>query len=212
MDNSAFYPNDHVLYWQFRASELFSNTISGLIDDRYSGRMQRERHPRYHFWQSQHVADVTDRCYAGVPALAPGPPGRKWHCAPLPFAFFGKRYANYYDIGALVPAGKAWIEPLNADVAGALLANREGKEVLVAYPQVRGRARRTILESSRGLQGEPLGTSASLRWSILPLRAGELRLLGSLETDSLSEGRYMPFLASVLGARNTYLLLWLPVP
>ncbi len=212
VDNSAFYPNDHVLYWQFRASELFSNTISGLIDDRYSGRMQRERHPRYHFWQSQHVADVTDRCYAGVPALAPGPPGRKWHCAPLPFAFFGKRYANYYDIGALVPAGKAWIEPLNADVAGALLANREGKEVLVAYPQVRGRARRTILESSRGLQGEPLGTSASLRWSILPLRAGELRLLGSLETDSLSEGRYMPFLASVLGARNTYLLLWLPVP
>jgi hypothetical protein len=36
VDNSAFYPNDHVLYWQFRASELFSNTISGLIDNRYN--------------------------------------------------------------------------------------------------------------------------------------------------------------------------------
>ncbi len=83
VDNTAFYANDHVLYWQFRASELFSNTISGLIDNRYNGSVGRERHPRYRFWQSQNVADVADRCYATSAAHPPGPPGRRWYRARL---------------------------------------------------------------------------------------------------------------------------------
>jgi hypothetical protein len=212
VDNPAFYPNDHVLYWQFRASELFSNTISGLIDNRYNSRVQRERHPRYRFWQSQNVADVADRCYAELPSRAPGPPGREWHCAPLPFAF-GKRYANYYATGPRVPAGEGWLEPLSADVADALLANREATQILVSYPQVRGRAREMISRSypDLGLQGESLATSTSVRWRLLPLRANDLGRLG-LETSRLSGGRYVPFLASVVGARITYLLLWLPTP
>jgi hypothetical protein len=83
------------------------------------------------------------------------------------------------------------------------------------YPQMRGRAREAILQSypGLGLQGEPRGTSASsMRWSILPLRTDDLMMLGSLETGRLSASRYVPFLASVLGDRNTYLLLWLPLP
>jgi hypothetical protein len=148
-----------------------------------------------------------------LPSRAPGPPGRKWHCAPLPFVF-GERYANYYDTDPLVPAEEAWIEPLKAKVAGALLANREATQILVSYPQVRGRARETILRSypDLGLQGESLGTSTSMRWNLPPLRADDLRLLASLETSRLSGGRYVPFLVSVIGARNTYLLLWLPRP
>jgi hypothetical protein len=62
-----------LLYWQFLASEVFSNGISGLIYNRYQ--VQRERHPRFRFWQSQNVADVADRCYAKAPALTPGRQG-----------------------------------------------------------------------------------------------------------------------------------------
>ncbi len=212
IDNPAFYANDHVLYWQFRASELFSNTISGLIDNRYNGSVQRERHPRYHFWQSQNVADVADRCYAKSPALAPGPPGREWYCAPLPFAF-GRRYANYYATAAPIPAGQAWLEPLPADLAAPLLVDRLPMQTVIAYPQVRGRARQTILDShlALGLYGEPLGASSAVRWSILPLRSEDLARLGSLETKKLAGANYMPFLAVVTGARVTHCLLWLPM-
>jgi hypothetical protein len=211
VDNSAFYPNDHVLYWQFRASELFSNTISGLIDNRYNGSVRRERHPRYRFWQSQNIADVVDRCYAQFPALAPAPLGRKWYCARLPFAF-GTRYANYYTTAALIPTGEAWVEPVPADMAAPLLADRLGTQTVIAYPEVRGRARKIILDSypALGLHGE-LGASSTVRWSILPLRTDDLRVLGSLETNRLIGGNYVPFLASVIGARVTYLLLWLPM-
>jgi hypothetical protein len=212
VDNSAFYPNDHVLYWQFRGSELFSNTISGLIDNRYNGSVRRERHPRYRFWQPQNVADVVDRCYAQFPALAPAPLGRKWYCARLPFVF-GTRYANYYETAPLTPTGEAWLEPLPADVAAPLLADRLATQTIIAYPQVRGRIRKMILDSypSLGLHGEPLGTSSAARWSILPLRTQDLSQLGSIETNKLVGGDYVPFLASVIGARVTYLLLWLPM-
>jgi hypothetical protein len=210
-DNPAFYPNDHVLYWQFRASELFSNTISGLIDNRYNGSVGRERHPRYRFWQSQNVADVADRCYATSAAHPPGPPGRSWYCAPLPFAF-GTRYANYYTTAAPNPTEEAWVEPLPADLAAPLLADRLGTQTVIAYPQVRGRARKTIVDSypALGLHGEPLGASSVVRWSIVPLRSEDLNLLGSLETKRLMGGNYVPFLASVIGVRGTYCLLWLP--
>jgi hypothetical protein len=212
VDNSAFYPNDHVLYWQFRASELFSNTISGLIDNRYNGSVRRERHPHYRFWQSQNIADVANRCYAKSPARAPEPLGsNNWYCARLPFVF-GTRYANYYDTARLLPTGEAWVEPLPADVAAPLLAKRLAAQTVIAYPQVRGRARKIILDSypALGLHGEPLGASSAVRWSILPLRTDDLRVLGSLETNRLIGGNYVPFLASVIGARVTYLLLWLP--
>jgi hypothetical protein len=212
VDNSAFYPNDHVLYWQFRASELFSNTISGLIDNRYNGSVRRERHPHYRFWQSQNIADVANRCYAKSPARAPEPLGsNNWYCARLPFVF-GTRYANYYDMARLIPTGEAWVEPLPADVAAPLLAKRLATQTVIAYPQVRGRARKIILDSypALGLHGEPLGASSAVRWSILPLRTDDLRVLGSLETNRLIGGNYVPFLASVIGARVTYLLLWLP--
>jgi hypothetical protein len=214
VDNSAFYPNDHVLYWQFRASELFSNTISGLIDNRYNGSVRRERHPHYRFWQSQNVADVANRCYAKSPARVPGALGsNNWYCARLPFAF-GTRYANYYATAALIPTGEAWVEPFPADVAAPLLAARLGTQTVLAYPQVRGRVRKTILDSypTLGLHGEPLGASSAVRWSILPLRTDDLRVLGSLETNRLIGGNHVPFLASVIGARVTYLLLWLPMP
>jgi hypothetical protein len=104
---------------------------------------------------------------------------------------------------------------LNADVAAHLLADRQTAQDLIPYPRMRGRAREALLQyyPGLGLQGEPRETSApSMRWSILPLRTDDLRLFGSLETSRLSSGRYVPFLASVLGARNTYLLLWLPLP
>jgi hypothetical protein len=209
VDNPAFYPNDHVLYWQVRASELFSNTISGLIDNRYQGTVQRDRHPRYRFWQSQNVADVATRCYAQLPALTLGP-GREWYCAPLPFAF-GTRYANYYTTAALIPTGETWVEPLPAAMAAPLLADRLSKQTVIAYPQVQGRARKTMLDSypSVGLHGEPLGASSAVRWSIVPLQTDDLKLLGSLETNRLNGANYVPFLASVVGARVTYLLLWL---
>jgi hypothetical protein len=164
VDNSAFYPNDHVLYWQFRASELFSNTISGLIDNRYNGSVRHARHPRYRFWQPQNVADVVDRCCAQFPALAPAPLGRKWYCARLPFVF-GTRYANYYDTAPLTPTREAWLEPLAADVAAPLLADRLATQTIIAYPQVRGRIRKTVVDSypSLGLHGEPLRTSSAVR-------------------------------------------------
>jgi hypothetical protein len=213
VDSPAFYSDDHVLYWQFRASELFSNTISGLIDNRYRGSVQRERHPHYRFWQSHNIADVANRCYAKLPAPAPGPLGsNKWYCARLPFAF-GTRYANYYETAALIPTGEGWVEPLPGDVAAPLLAKRLATQTVIAYPQVRGRARKIILDSypALGLHGEPLGASSAVRWSILPLRTEDLSLLGSLETNRLIGGIYVPFLASVIGARVTYLLLWLPM-
>jgi hypothetical protein len=211
VDNTAFYANDHVLYWQFRASELFSNTISGLIDNRYNGSVGRERHPRYRFWQSQNVADVADRCYATSAAHPPGPPGRRWYCARLPFAL-GTRYANYYTTAAPNPTEEAWVEPLPADLAALLLADRLGTQTVLAYPQVRGHARKTIIDSypALGLHGEPLGASSVVRWSIVPLRSEDLSLLGSLETNRLMGGNYVPFLASVIGVRVTYCLLWLP--
>jgi hypothetical protein len=212
VDNPAFYPNDHVLYWQLRASELFSNTVSGLIDNRYNGTVQRERHPRYRFWQSQNVADVAHRCYATSATLPPSP-GRKWYCAPLPFAF-GTRYANYYTTAAPFPTEEAWVEPLPVDLAAPLLAERLSAQTVIAYPQVRGRARETIVDSypALGLHGEPLGTSSVVRWSVIPLRSEDLSLFGSLETNRLMAGNYVPFLAAVVGVRVTFLLLWLPRP
>jgi len=97
-------------------------------------------------------------------------------------------------------------------VAAPLLADRLRMQTVVAYPQVRGRARETILDSypTLGLRGEPLGAASTVRWSIVPLRSEDLSRLGPLETSKLIDGNYAPFLASVIGARNTYLLLWLP--
>jgi hypothetical protein len=43
-----------------------------------------------------------------------------------------------------------------------------------------------------------------------PLLSEDISRLGPLETNRLIDGKYAPFLASVIGARNTYLLLWLP--
>jgi hypothetical protein len=190
---------------------FFARTEVGGIDNRYNGSVRRQRHPRYRFWQSQNVADVAVRCYATSATLRPGPPGRRWYCAPLPFAF-GTRYANYYTTAAPNPIEEAWVEPLPADLAALLLADRLGTQTVLAYPQVRGHARKTIVDSypALGLHGEPLGASSVVRWSLVPLRSEDLSLLGSLETNRLMGGNYVPFLASVIAVRVTYCLLWLP--
>jgi hypothetical protein len=210
----AFYGNDHVLYWQLLMSEGFNNTNAGLggpIDDRYHGNVQRERHSRYRFWTSHRVADVSDRCYALAPALAPGPPGRKWECFPLPFAF-GKRYANVYATAAPAATGEAWIEPLPGDVADPLLANRLATLSPVPYHDVRGHLRAKLLDGypTVGVLGEPLGPSSHVRWSILPLRPEDLARLGSLETKILIERDHVPFLASMTGYPIKNYLIWLP--
>ena len=210
----AFYGNDHVLYWQLLMSEGFNNTNAGLggpIDDRYHGDVQRERHSRYRFWTSHRVADVSDRCYALAPALAPGPPGRKWECFPLPFAF-GKRYANVYAAAAPAATGEAWIEPLPGDVADPLLANRLATLSPVPYHDVRGHLRAKLLDGypTVGVLGEPLGPSSYVRWSILPLRPEDLARLGSLETKILIERDHVPFLASMTGYPIKNYLIWLP--
>jgi hypothetical protein len=210
----AFYANDHVLYWQLLMSEGFNNTNAGLggpIDDRYQGNVQRERHSRYRFWTSHRVADVSDRCYALAPALAPAPPGRKWECFPLPFAF-GKRYANVYAAAAPAANGEAWIEPLPGDVADPLLANRLATLSPVSYHDVRGHLRAKLLDGypTVGVLGEPLGPSSHMRWSILPLRPEDLARLGPLETKILIEHDHVPFLASMTGYPIKNYLIWLP--
>jgi hypothetical protein len=210
----AFYGNDHVLYWQLLMSEGFNNTNAGLggpIDDRYHGNVQRERHSRYRFWTSHRVADVSDRRYALAPELAPGPPGRKWACYPLPFAF-GKRYVNVYATEPLGPTGEAWIEPLPSDVADPLLANKLAALTPVPYHDVRGHLRAKLLDGypTVGVLGEPLGPSSHVRWSILPLRPEDLARLGSLETKILIERDHVPFLASMTGYPIKNYLIWLP--
>jgi uncharacterized membrane protein len=212
-NNAVFYPNDHVLYWQFLLGEVFNNTASGLggpIDDRYRGNVQRERYPRYRFWTSHRVADVSDHCYTLEPALAPGPRERKWACYSLPFAF-GKRYANVYEAAPPAAAAEAWIEPLPADIASSLLANRFAYVKMTPYPEVRGRARATLLEDYpyKGLIGEPLGASSPAHWSIVPLQRDDLERVSSLKTKDFFP-HHVPFLASVIGYRATYYLLWLP--
>jgi hypothetical protein len=217
VDGPAFYRNDHVLYWQLRMSEAFNNTgsgFSGPIDDRYHGDIRRVRHPRYRFWQPYAVTDVADHCYAMSPTLAPNPPGRKWGCFPLHFAF-GPRYANVYATAPPAPTGEAWIEPLPADVADPLRAERLATVTLTPYQEMRGRARAQLLDGypTLGLLGEPHGPW-SLRWSLLPLRAGDLGRLGSLETKGLIDHGYAPFLASTTGSTPRYpttnYLIWLP--
>jgi hypothetical protein len=113
VDNPAFYPNDHVLYWEHRMSELFTHTVAGLglqTDSRWKGTLQHERHPRYRFWESAEVTDVSDRCNAG--------PGRS--CFALPFAF-GQRYANVRPAPMPAAEGFAWIEPVAAELGEVLL-------------------------------------------------------------------------------------------
>jgi hypothetical protein len=214
IDGPAFYTNDHVLFWILRASEAFKNTASGLggpIDDRHHGDVQRQRHPRYRFWTSHHVADVSDRCYALAPELAPGPPGRKWACYPLPFAF-AARYANVYATDPPVSTDEAWIEPLPADVADPVRADRLARVTVVPYREVRGHARTRLLNGypTLGVLGEPLGPNSHVRWSILPLRPEDLALFGSPETKTLIEHDHVPFLASATGYRTTNYLIWLP--
>jgi hypothetical protein len=213
VDCPGFYRNDHVLYWQLLLSEGFNNTttMGGPIDDRHHGDVQRQRHPRYRFWTLHGVADVSDRCYALAPELAPGPPGRKWACYPLPFAF-GKRYANVYLTEPLVPTGEAWIEPLPADVAEPVRADRLARVTVVPYREVRGHARTRLLNGypTLGVLGEPLGPNSHVRWSILPLRPEDLALFGSLETKTLIEHDHVPFLASTKGYFSTNYLIWLP--
>jgi hypothetical protein len=101
---------------------------------------------------------------------------------------------------------------LPADVAAPLLADRLRTQAVIAYSQVRHCARQTILDSypTLALRGEPLGASSTVLWSIIPLLSEDISRLGPLETNRLIDGKYAPFLASVIGARNTYLLLWLP--
>jgi hypothetical protein len=199
VDCPGFYRNDHVLYWQLLLSEGFNNTttMGGPIDDRHHGDVQRERHPRYRFWTSHRVADVSDRCYALAPELAPGSPGRKWACYPQPFAF-GARYANVYATEQPVPTDEAWIEPLHGDVADPVRADRLAKVTMVPYREVRGHARTRLLNGhpTLGVLGEPLGPNSHVRWSILPLRPEDLALFGSLETKTLIGHDHVPFLAS----------------
>jgi hypothetical protein len=210
----AFYRNDQVLYWQLLFSEIFNNTnvgLGGYIDDRYQGSVQRERHSRYRFWTSHRVADVSDRCYALAPALAPGPPERKWRCVRLPFAL-GERYANVYVSAAPAATGEAWIEPLPGDAADLLRANRLATMTAVPYHEVRGHLRAKLLDGypTVGVLGEPLGPSSYMRWSILPLRPEDFARLGSFETKTLIAHDDVPFLASIIGYHTTNYLIWLP--
>lgn len=214
VDGPAFYLNDHVLYWQLLSSEVFNNTVagsSGEIDERFKGEIQRERHPRYRFWQSRSVFDVTDRCYAASPSLAPGPQGRQWGCAPIPF-LFGRRYANLYVTAPLEPTGEAWIEPLPADIAAPVLADRLLTVKMISYEQARGQVRAMLLADypSLGLQGAPAGASLPVHWNIVPLLTDDINRLGPIATKTLIRPTYEPFLASVTGGHVTYHLLWLP--
>jgi hypothetical protein len=198
---AMFYVNDHVLYWPLRASEAFNNTASGLgglIDDRYRGALQRERHPRYRFWQPAGVTDVAHRCY--VPSA----------CVRLPFAF-GARYANLHTNPPPSGSGEAWIEPLPADAAAPLLSKRT-QVTLIRYQDARGRARDTLLSNYpyEGLIGEPGGPSSRARWSIVPLQSDDVARLSSLNTKNFGS-HHVPFLASVVGYQATYYLIWLPL-
>jgi hypothetical protein len=193
---------------------VFNNTVVGLsapLDDRYKGRLQRDRHPRYRFWRSQSVADVADRCYAAAPALAPGPPGRQWGCSAIPFAL-GTRYANFYSTAPPEATGEAWIEPLAADVAAPVLADRLNTVNTIPYQRARGRARTLLLDEYPilGLRGEPPGVSSPVHWSVVPLRTEDLVRLSPLETKKLIGQRYVPLLGAVTGGHVAYYLLWLP--
>jgi hypothetical protein len=197
----TFYMNDHVLYWPLRASEVFNNTASGLgglIDDRYRGTLQHERHPRYRFWQPGGVTDVADRCY--VPSA----------CGRLPFAF-GARYANLHTNPPPSGSGEAWIEPLPADAAAPLLSKRT-EVTLIRYRDARGRARDTLLSNYpyEGLIGQPVGPSARPHWSMVPLQSDDVARVSSLNTKDFGSN-HVPFLASVVGYRVTYYLIWLPL-
>jgi hypothetical protein len=123
---------------------------------------------------------------------SPSAASRKWHCARLPFVF-GTRYANYYQPGKHGSSHclLMWLP---------LLGDRLATQTIIAYPQVRGRIRKTVLDSypSLGLQGESLRASSAVRWSILPLRTQDLSQLGSVETKKLVGGDYVPFLSGTV--------------
>jgi hypothetical protein len=215
VNGPAFYPNDHVLYWQFPLSEGFNNTVSGLgglIDERYNGRLQRERHPRYRYWESRSLVGVADQCYAVSRGLVPGHSGRQWACYGIPFAF-GMRYANVYATEPPEPTGEAWIEPLPAYVAAPLLADRLAGLRTVSYQEARGQVRAMLLASypNFGLQGVPAGVSLAVHWEIMPLRSDDIPRIEPIATKTLMGRMYKPFLASVSGARITHYLLWLPL-
>jgi hypothetical protein len=128
IDNIAFYADDHVLYWQLRFAEAFNNTVIGLGGQRDERSRLGERHPRYRFWRSHVVANVSGHCYTLEPTLAPGSPDRKWVCSPLPF-IGGTRYANVYEAPAPTPNGDAWIEPiLPGEGAASLFAERTASQ------------------------------------------------------------------------------------
>jgi hypothetical protein len=210
VDNASFYANDHVLYWQFRLSESFNNTASGLggpREDRYNGEFQREYHPRYRIWEPLAVADVSDRCYA----LPPKPTGRRWACYQLPFAF-GTRYANVYETDPPAPSGEAWIEPLVAGTAAPVLADRLATLTMVSYAELRGQLRAKLLAGypNLGVQGAPPGAQTPMGWNVVPLRNEDVARLGSIATKTLIDHDYEPFLASVTGYRVSHYLLWLP--
>jgi hypothetical protein len=210
VDNASFYANDHVLFWQFRLSESFNNTAAGLggpRDDRYNGKFQREYHPRYRIWEPLAVADVSDSC----DSLPSKPSRRQWACYPLPFAI-GTRYAKVYETAPPTPAGEAWIEPLGADIAAPVLADRLAILTMVSYPKTRGQMRAMLHASypNFGVQGAPPGMQLPVGWNIVPLRTEDIARLGPIATKALVDHGYEPFLASVTGYRVAYYLLWLP--
>jgi hypothetical protein len=55
-----------------------------------------------------------------------------------------------------------------------------------------------------------LPPAKAARWIIVALRPEDIALLGPIVTGALTEDNYRPFLASVVGYRASYYLLWLP--
>jgi hypothetical protein len=92
------------------------------------------------------------------------------------------------------------------------LLSKRTEVTLIRYRDARGRARDTLLSNYpyEGLIGQPVGPSARPHWSMVPLQSDDVARVSSLNTKDFGSN-HVPFLASVVGYRVTYYLIWLPL-